>query len=71
MDEDLHEGWKKSQSISVAGVAAVKEDNFVNYKLDLNREGFEVETLLSSEDNGQSKTTKKISKTEMIMETQS
>lgn len=39
MDEGLHEGWKNNPSILAVGIAAVKEDNFVNYKLDLNREG--------------------------------
>lgn len=41
MAEDLDKGWKNSQTIlaAIAGVAAGKADNFVNYKLDLNREG--------------------------------
>lgn len=39
MGEDRHEGWKNGQSILAAGMAAITEDNFVNYKLDVNQEG--------------------------------
>lgn len=40
MVEDSYEGWKTSQNIlaAIAEVAAGKADNFVNYKLGLNRE---------------------------------
>ena len=44
LDGNLHEGWmnkRTSSQITLAGGVALKEDDFVNYKLDLNKEGIE------------------------------
>ena len=40
----MGEGWmnkRTSSQITLAGGVALKEDDFVNYKLDLNKEGIE------------------------------
>lgn len=70
IDEDLHEGWKNSQSLLAAEIAAVEEDNLcITNWLQIEKQ-LEVETIFSAEDDGQGRTTKKINKTEMIKKTQ-
>ena len=72
MDGNLHEGWmnkRTSSQITLAGGVALKEDDFVNYKLDLNKEEIESgDTVFCW--RGWAGGNNKENKTEMITKTQ-